>query len=90
MVDTEVHLASTAAKEVREQDASCGKVGKQPRKQPESLLKLYFVAEDLLPANPQCEPTYVRGELFLPLIDERCTRVFEKQKPLTQKEVNTI
>ena len=75
--------------QVQAKNANCGQLGRGQKKDLESLLET-FIAEDLFPLDPKRVAACVGGELSLPLIDEKCTPVSEKQRSVTPEEVDMI
>ena len=61
----------------------------QQKKDREDLLEA-FITEDLFPTDPKRVSACVGDELSLPLIDEKCTPVSEKQRSFTPEEVEMI
>ena len=74
---------------VRVEDANYGQLGVQQKWELEELLQ-HFIDRGLFPTDPKRVPACVGGELALPLIDEGCTPVAERQRSFTPEEVDMI
>ena len=75
--------------QVRVEDAICGQLGVKERAHLDSLLH-HFITGGLFPTDPKRVPACVNGELSLPLIDESCTPVAEKQRHFLPQEISMI
>ena len=74
---------------VRVEDANYGQLSLQQKQELEQLLQ-HFIDRGLFPNDPKRVPACVGGELQLPLIDENCTPVAERQRTFTPEEVDMI
>ena len=74
---------------VRVEDANYGQLGLHQKRELEQLLQ-HFIDQGLFPNDPKRVPACVGGELQLPLIDENCTPVAERQRTFTPEEVDMI
>ena len=75
--------------QVRVEDANCGQLSVKQRAHLDSLLH-HFISGGLFPTDPKRVPACVDGELSLPLIDECCTPVAEKQRRFSPQEASMI
>ena len=75
--------------QVREEDANCGQLSVKQRAHLDSLLH-HFISGGLFPTGPKRVPACVVGELSLPLMDESCTPVAEKQRRFSPQEIAMI
>ena len=75
--------------QVRVEDANCGQLSVKQRARLDSLLH-HFISGGLFPTNPKRVPACVDGELSLPLLDESCTPVAEKQRRFSPQEISMV
>ena len=73
--------------QVRVEDANCDQLSVKQRAHLDSLLH-HFILGGLFPTDPKRVPACVDGEL--PLMDESCTAVAEKQRRFSPQEISMI
>ena len=71
------------------EDANCGQLSVKQRAHLDSLLH-HFISGGLFPTDPKRVPACVDGELSLPLIDESCTPVAEKQRRFSPQDISMV
>ena len=69
------------------EDANCGQLSVKQKAHLDSLLH-HFISGQLFPTDLKRVPACVDGELSLPLIDEPCISVAEKQRRFSPQEIS--
>lgn len=69
--------------------ANCGQLDVQQNREPEDMLQ-HFIDRGVFRTDPLRVPACAGGELALPLIDENCAPVSQRQRTFTPQEVDMI